>query len=711
MVPAKSQATTVRKPAVTSLTPTSLTLLAVDDDPTTRRLVQAVLGKQGYTVLVAENGAKGVEAFLAHRPDLVLMDVQMPEMDGFTACSEIRKTDADGTPIIMLTGSEDLESIERAFTAGATDFITKPINFPLLAQRVRYALRGSELNREVRSTRQRQASARRIAGLGFWDWDSKSDSLEWSEDGASLLGLSTEAPANLDQLLSLIHPADRLRVQQTFRSMATATDRLDTEFRLTDRATGVERIITMTGEWGDDSAQRQQTRVFGAFQNVTDSRHTQAMVDYLALHDELTGLANRRMFVRQVREAISENDLGTDVLLVGWVDLARFHRVNEALGEQAGDALLVQVAQRLKNATTGLVGLARVGGDEFALAIRGRDETDADEKLARVLQTLDVPFTVNGQEVFVSACAGSALHPLNGNESEQLLTLAKDAQMQARTQGFKSSKHDSAQSASRNHASLEVELDLRRALQSNQFELFYQPQMSLRGNRIVGVESLLRWRHPTRGIVPPVQFIPLLEDMGLIQEVGKWVIHEACRQAKEWDDAGVPLRVAINLSPRQFMGDDLFDLITDAVQAVGVRPSLIELEITESLAMQNPDRAIQLLSNLRKGGFKVALDDFGIGHSSLEYLLRFPIDTIKIDRAFVMRVTETETDRAVIRAITAIAQSLQLTTIAEGIETQRQCDFMEALGASEIQGYFISKPLPKDQLLTMVGRFRHAPGG
>lgn len=697
-------------PPVNPQSPASLTLLAVDDDPTTRRLVQAVLGKQGYKVLVAENGIEGVKAFLAHRPDLVLMDVQMPELDGFGACADIRKVDADGTPIIMLTGSEDLESIENAFMAGATDFITKPINFPLLAQRVRYALRSSELNREVRSTRQRQASARRIAGLGFWDWDSKTDAMEWSEDGAGLLGLSTSPPGHLDQLLTLIHPSDRLRVQQTFRAMAAAGDRLDIEFRLHDRATASERIITMTGEWGEDHVQRQQGRVFGAFQNVTDSRRTQAMVDYLALHDELTGLANRRMFVRQVREAITENELGADVLLIGWIDLARFHRVNEALGELAGDALLVQVAQRLKSATTGVVGLARVGGDEFALALRGRNEAETDEKLIRILQSLDVPFAINGQEVFVSVCAGSAMHPLNGNESEQLLTLAKDAQLHARAQGFKSSKYDGTTTGSRNFASLDVELDLRRALQNNQFELHYQPQMALRGSRIVGVESLLRWKYPTRGTVPPVQFIPLLEDMGLIHEVGAWVLREACRQAKEWADAGMPLRVAINLSPRQFMGNDLFDLIADAVQTSGVEPGLIELEITESLAMQDPDRAIELLNKLRNGGFKVAIDDFGIGHSSLEYLLRFPIDTIKIDRAFVMRVTETETDRAVIRAITAIAQSLQLTTIAEGVETQRQCDFMEALGASEIQGYFISKPLPKDQLVAMVANFQHAPG-
>jgi len=698
-----------KQATVSASHPPKTTLLAVDDDPTTRQLLQAVLSKMGYRVLVASNGQQGMEVFTTQRPDLILMDVQMPIMDGFDACALIRQLDGEATPIIMLTGSEDLASIERAFTAGATDFITKPINFPLLAQRVRYALRSGELNKELRGVRQRQASARRIAGLGFWDWNIETSALEWSDDAHTLLGQDGALPSTLPDLLDLVHVNDRLRVGQAFNAVRGVGGKLDVEFRMSNLTSGSERIITMTGERAEDEDDHQTPRVFGAFQNVTDSRRTQALVDYLALHDELTGLANRRMFVRQVRDFIATADLGTDVLRVSWINLARFHRVNEALGEEAGDALLVQVAQRLKSASMGVVGLARVGGDEFALALKGRREEDTEEKLERVLQALDVPFQFNGQEVFVSVCAGSALSPRHGQEAEQLLSLAKDAQLQARSQGFKTVTSAGANVSTRQFASLDVELDLRRALQNDQFELHYQPQMALRGNRIVGVESLLRWKHPTRGTIPPVQFIPMLEDMGLIHEVGIWVLGEACRQASEWAAAGMPLRVAINLSPRQFMGEDLFDLIMNAVRRHHTPVHLIELEITESLAMQDPDRAIELLSKLRNLGFKVALDDFGIGHSSLEYLLRFPIDTIKIDRAFVMRVTETETDRAVIRAITAIAQSLQLTTIAEGVETQRQCDFMEALGATEIQGYFISKPLPKADITSLVQRFSHTP--
>lgn len=682
--------------------PPAPTLLAVDDDATTRQLVQAVLGKQGYRVITAANGQEGVEAFTIHRPDLVLLDVQMPVLDGYEACSLIRQLDGDATPIIMLTGQEDLASIEQAFTAGATDFVTKPINFPLLAQRVRYALRTSGMNRALMGVRQRQAAARRIAGLGFWDWSTDSGELTWTDDAHNLLDLGSAPPPTVADLLEHVHAGDRLRVREAFASLRRGPGKLDIEFRLPERHATGERIITMTAERTDDNDPSPSGQVFGAFQNITDSRRTQALVDHLALHDELTGLANRRMFVRQVREALASPDPSCPVLLVGWLDLARFHRVNEALGEANGDTLLVQVAQRLKTTATGHTGLARVGGDEFALALRGLDEQDADDKLSRILQALDTPFTLGEQEVFVSVCAGVALAPQHGREAEQLLTLAKDAQQLARSAGFKTARADAPPEVGRQFASLDVEMDLHRALQAGQFELHYQPQMALRGSRIVGVESLLRWNHPVRGMVSPVQFIPLLEDMGLIHEVGAWVLGEACRQAKAWADDGLPLRVAINLSPRQFLAHDLGDVILEAVAQAGVAPKLIELEITESLAMQNPDRAIELLGSLRRQGFLVALDDFGIGHSSLEYLLSFPIDTIKIDRAFINRVTEAESDRAIVRAITAIAQSLQLTTIAEGIETQRQSDFIEALGATEVQGYFISRPLPASQVADFV---------
>lgn len=678
-------------------------LLVVEDDAPTRMLLRSILGRHGYEVIEAADGGAGVDSFANNKPALVLMDVMMPVMDGHEACRRIRTIDADeGTPIIMLTGAEDIDAIETAFGAGATDFITKPINWALLTQRVRYALRGGALAREVRQSRLRQASATRIARFGFWEWNPADDTLVWSDHAEELLGISSLKLAAIPALIEAILPDDRDRCRNSFNAIRFGGGRLDIEFRLL--AGPSEQIVRLIGEPGVEG--NDSTRLFGAFQNLTDTRRAEALVDYLAVHDELTGLGNRRLFSSKLASALDEvRNNPQRVLLVAWIDLTRFHRHNDALGEAAGNALLTTVAQRLKMAETAGGNVARVGGDEFAILLRGLGEDDVIHRLAQILETIEYPILVGDQEAFLSSSAGFALYPDHGSDVDQLLNLAQEAQRAAKQQGKQFAR--ASQQGSRSvKAELDIERALRRALENDEFHLVYQPQMDLRTGRIVGVESLLRWRHPERGLVSPVEFIPVLEEIGLISAVGFWVLTEACRQAHTWEEAGLDLRVGINLSARQFLDPMLFESIVGACRISGTSPHLIELEITESLAMQDPDHAIHLLARLRDAGFKIAIDDFGIGYSSLEYLLRFPLDTIKIDRTFVSNITDSRADRAIVRAITAIAQTLGLSTIAEGIETLRQCDFIEALGVTEIQGYLTGKPMSPDQLEALVVDFR-----
>lgn len=680
---------------------TPVQLLIVDDDVPTRMLLRGVLSRQGYQILEAANGAEGVDIFTRLRPALVLLDVMMPVMDGLEACRRIRDIDGDqGTPLLMLTGAEDMEAIETAFNAGATDFITKPINWPLLTQRVRYALRSGALAREVRQNRLREASATRIARLGFWEWDPADNHVQWSGHADELLGIPTDNIQNLELLLSTIAFDDRERCRQAFDAVRNG-GRLDIEFRLGSRKSEqIIRLIAERGIEGDDAR-----RFFGAFQNITDSRRAEALVDYLALHDELTGLGNRRLFSSKVTQAVDAIRSGTDeVLLLAWIDLTRFHRHNDALGEAAGNSLLVQVAQRLKAAEASGGEVARVGGDEFAILLKGHGEDELQHRLEHLLETLEYPVKINQQEAFLSATAGLAMFPAHGSNADELINLAQEAQRSARQQG-KQLVTANLQAGRSAAIALDIERDLRHALERDQFHLVYQPQMDLRSGRIVGAEALLRWQHPERGLVSPVDFIPVLEEVGLISAVGFWVITEACRQAQEWETKGLGLRVGINLSARQFLDPMLFDSIVGACRGTGASPQLVELEITESLAMQDPEHAINLLKRLRENGFKIAIDDFGIGYSSLEYLLRFPLDTIKIDRAFVTNITNSQADRAIVRAITAIAQTLGLSTIAEGIETLRQCDFIEALGVNEIQGYLIGKPMAPSDLEVLASSF------
>jgi len=690
--------------APAALLPTGEVLLIVDDDTPTRLLLRGVLSRQGFVVIEASDGMEALALFTQHHPALVLLDVMMPVLDGFATCVQMRALDQDaGTPLIMLTGANDLKAIDHAFSAGATDFITKPINWTLLTQRVRYALRSGQLGREVRRSHLRQLSACRIAKLAFWEWRLSDDSLHWSDDLYAVLGVASPAVAWLGELLALVHPDDRTRVQRLLTLTRQANTPLELELRV--RTAGEERLVRLVGERGVQGAD--QAVVFGAVQDVTALRQTEALVDYLALHDDLTDLPNRRLFLRRSAEVLSTLDLDDgEVLLIIWLDIARFHRHNEALGEAGGDLLLTRLARRLRRLVVVQDALARVGGDEFALLIRAATLAAGLDRLESILVQLRRRFHLAADETILTFSVGVAVAPEHGTDPNQLLMLAQDAQRLARSQARAVLVAiPLPPSQSRFTETLAVERALHTALERGEFFLVYQPQMELRTGTIVGVEALLRWQHPTLGVVPPVRFIPLLENLGLISEVGQWVLEEACRQAQRWESVGLNLRVGINLSPRQFLEPNLFATIQQVIAETGVQPAHLELEITESLAMQDPTSAITLLGRLRAIGLKIAIDDFGIGHSSLEYLLRFPIDTIKIDRTFVTNITHAQADRVIVRAVTAIGQTMGLSVIAEGVETLRQCDFIEALGVHEIQGYLIGKPMAAAQLETLIAEF------
>ena len=680
-------------------------LLIVDDDLPTRMVLRRLMARQGYVVLEAGNGREALEQVRSSRPDLVLMDVMMPELDGYAACAQLRRDDGDDSlPIIMLTGADELESIERAFNAGATDFITKPINWALLSERVRYALRTGQLNRELRRSRMRELSVRRIAGLGDWEWSLADGVLSWSAEFESITGLPQQRVNGIEQLLTQVHPDDQRRLQTALQLASELGARLDLEFRLLHAER--EHVLRLVGERGSQGAEA--AVVFGVFQDVTQTRRAEAMVDFLALHDDVTGLGNRRLFLNQLAQLLGQGQ-SPPVLLVGAIDVSRFARYNDSLGRLAADKLLAAFGQRLSDFLHNLGGslLARIDGDEFGVCFAIDQIDTAGQRFGQLLHCLQAPFRVEGQELFLSCSAGFSLFPAHGAEPEALLLKAQEAQRLARKQSrpFLGFEPD-AEGTQRQLQEFELERDLYQALERGQFFLVYQPQMDFARNRITGAEALLRWRHPQRGVIPPIRFIGLLEETGLINEVGAWVLQQTCQQVAQWQRGGLEVRVGVNLSPRQFLQRDLCAQVQQALEAAAVDPNLIELEITESLAMQEVGHTIGLLQQLRALGLKIAIDDFGVGHSSLEYLLRFPIDVIKVDRAFVSHITSRVGDRAIVRSITVLAQSLGLSVIAEGVETQRQCDFLEALGVAQVQGYLIGKPMPAEQFEQLARSFK-----
>lgn len=670
---------------------TAESILIVEDDTATRLLIRAVLARHGYRLLEAGDGQEAIEVFQREQPDLVLMDVMMPRLDGFAACRALRDCEPiPGTPVIMLTASDADSDVEKAFEVEATDFITKPINWPLLVARVRYALRARRTSRELVTTRLRQEYAQKIARMGFWAWQTDSGTLEWSADLLELTGIAGEQVASLPALLERIHPDDRKRLALAVELARSEHERLDQEVRLI-AADGQPRVLHLVA--AHQPAQGKPQLYQGAFQDLTQVRETEQLVQHMALHDSLTGLPNRKLFLRQLESAIErarQNGNGVAMILF---DINRLGRINDALGMQAGDQLLGRIAASLRQVLPLDSSIARLDSDEFAVFVHHNDLKRVQTKTEAVLARTAQPIDIGGETLFVAMSAGIALFPEHAGNAEELVQAAQDARQSARLQAkpLAIAKPVSANKA----VELKLEFDLRAALEQGfeQFHLVYQPQVRLSDNRIVGVEALVRWEHPEIGLVPPPRFIPIMEELGLINALGEWILRSACQQLRCWQDAGIQLQMSVNLSPRQFQDSELSALIDDAVRQAGIRPADLKLEITESIAMQDPQGTVELLRQWRERGYQIAIDDFGVGYSSLEYLLRFPLDAIKIDRAFIKDIVESPSDRAIVRAVTVMAQSMGLTTIAEGVETQRQQDYLDAIGINQVQGYLFGKPM------------------
>jgi len=703
---ARSSASSAAPLAPAPLAPVAR-ILVVDDDLTARSVVAHLLTRDGHEVIQAADGESALRAFAESPPDLVLLDVVMPGIDGFETCARLRTLDPlEDVPIVMLTGADDYEAIDQAFRARATDFMSKPLNPRLLLQRVRYALRAGHLNREVRQSRARQATALRIARLAFWEWHLDDDSVRWSDPRLPLEGVDVAVPTHVAAFLTLVHEADRERIMRVIQAVRDNGEAVSTEMRLV--ADGQERLVRVVGGLGTQG--RDRRIVSGAMQDITAQRHSEELATYLALHDDLTGLGNRRHFMGRLRELLGDARSSEQVLLVAWLDVTRFQRHNDALGERQGDRLLRQLGRRLQRHEAPNVAVARVGGDEFAVGLVASSMGGARFQLDAILQVLEQPYELETQVAELSLSCGVACFPEAATDEGVLTALAEDAQRRARAEGLRVGVPNPVAATPRTASDeLAIERALRAGLRDQTFELAVQPQYDLVQRRVVGVECLLRWRDPAGRRVAPYEFVPILEETGLIVDVGLWVLEEACRWQRTWAAAGRDLRVAVNVSSRQMLDPVIVDRFAGVLGASGVPRGRLELELTESLAMQRPEFTVAVLQAMREQGALVAIDDFGTGHSSLSYLLQFPIDTIKLDRAFTIGLTDSRTTQAIVRASAVMAQSLGLGIIAEGVETQRQADFLDALGVTEIQGFLIARPMPPEALLPFLAAFR-APG-
>ena len=556
---------------------------------------------------------------------------------------------------------------------------------------------------EVRASEERFRSLTKLSSDVYWEQDRefRFTSVAGADSAplrAALPPLGTKAwehdYVNMTAEDWLRH-MERVQVHQPFRDMELC--RAD--------AQGHHLWISISGEPVFDGAGR-FCGYRGVGKDITPRKLDEERIQYLATHDALTALPNRAMFGELLTLSIrNARRYGRDFAVL-FVDLDRFKVINDTLGHEAGDKLLQQVAERLAGTVRASDVVARLGGDEFVVLVQEVSEAHQAETVARkILAALARPAYVAGQEIRVTASIGICLYPSDAQDEPTLMKNADIAMYRAKEEGKNTCKFYSAKSNSHSFERLALETSLRRGLERGEFSLHYQAKVDLRGGGITGVEALLRWQHPELGMVPPGQFIPLAEETGLIVPIGKWVLRAACEQNVAWRRAGLaPVRMSVNISARQFADEHLLEDIAEALAASGLEPSLLELEITESMVMQDAERAAVVLDAIKRIGVRLAIDDFGVGYSSLAQLKRLPIDTLKVDRSFIRDIPQDPGDSAIAEAIIAMGKRLRLTVVAEGVETSEQEAFLKAHDCDEMQGFFFSRPIPAEGFAELLKR-------
>jgi diguanylate cyclase (GGDEF)-like protein len=676
-------------------------VLIVDDDAGSRLLMRRALERSGFTVSEAADGTAAVAAVEAGECNAVLMDVEMPSMNGYDACKAIRARPGGAhLPIMMVTGRDDVSSINQSYQVGATDFLAKPINWNLLGHRVQYLVRGGRLVQELEESEGRQRAmldALPDLLLVIDMQDRIVDRLGYTENHPFLAGVKQEQKiAELvggDAARAITHALDDCRVRN---------ERTEVEFEC--MRDGVERRFETRIVPYDKG------RLLLVLRDVTERHRAANRIRELAFFDPLTQLPNRQYLLQLLEEARREAATTGERFAVVRVNIDNFKRINDSIGHGAGDALLQAVASRLgtflKLERDGAVTmpLARLAGDEFAVAIRHlQSDADVQHAITNITAAFASPYLIRHRDFFVTSTIGIAIFPEHGSFADELLRTAGLALHEARTAGGNRGVIYSEHMRARSVARLELETELRHALDANELFLVYQPQIEVATGRIASVEALVRWRHPKRGIVPPDEFIPVAEESGLIVPLSDLVMRQALRQISEWWKAGCrDLRVAVNVSGAQFEAPGFPDWVFAHLDEAGLPGACLELEITESLLMVDEAAAALAVRAVRELGVHVAIDDFGTGYSSLAYLKHFPIEALKIDRSFVADLGRDSNDAAICAAIIAMGRQLGLKIVAEGVETKEQLEFLATHGCTLAQGFYIAKPVEAAEMAKLL---------
>jgi diguanylate cyclase (GGDEF)-like protein/PAS domain S-box-containing protein len=683
-------------------------VLIVDDNEMNRDMLARRLERKGYVVDMAASARELMERVKKESPDLILLDIEMPEISGLEGLQKIREVYSPiELPVIMVTARNQSEDIVKALAMGANDYLTKPIDFAVALARIGTQLSHKRAQEGLKESEERYALAAQGANDGLWDWNLVTNEIYFSPRWKAMIGyLDDELAGNPEEWFERIHHADQERTKEELSAHKNGmTPHFESVHRVRHKD-GTFRWMLSRGLAIRDR-QGKPLRMAGSQTDITEGK----------VSDPLTGLPNRLLFLdrldRLMKHAMRHKDRSFAVL---FLDLDAFKMINDSLGHLIGDQLLLGVSKRLEKClrvsdTVARLGqdtftLARMGGDEFTVLLDDLKEPgDAERAAERVMEGLSAPFELEGKEVFTSASIGIALWNSAYTDAEDIMRDADTAMYRAKSLGKARYEVFNADMRASVMARLELETDLRRAIDRGEFRNFYQPIVSLETGEITGFEALMRWEHPKRGLLGPKEFIAVAEDTGLIRELGWWSLREACWKISQWKahlSPGRDLVVSVNLSIKQFMQPNLVENIGALLQELKLSPQCLKLEITESTVMEDPSTAIQMLQHMKALGIRLAIDDFGTGYSSLSYLHRFPLDTLKIDRSFISGAACGENGMEIARTIMPLAKNLRLDVVAEGVETAEQVQELKRLDCKFAQGYFFSKPLSSDEAEAML---------
>ena len=684
-------------------------ILIVDDNEMNRDMLARRLERKGYVVRIAEGARSLLERIQEDPVDLVLLDVEMPGISGLDALETLRGCYSPiQLPIIMVTAKNQSEDIVKALNLGANDYLTKPIDFPVALARIRTQVSHKRAEEALRVSEERYALAAQGANDGLWDWNLADNVVYFSPRWKIMLGYQeAEIGGGPEEWLDRIHVADRERVKDEIAEHQRGlTPHFESENRVQHKD-GSFRWMLSRGLAVHDASGK-ASRMAGSQTDITGGK----------IADALTGLPNRLLFIDRLVRLIEHTRRHKDYLFaVLFLDLDGFKMINDSLGHVVGDQLLIGVANRLGNClrvsdTVTRIEkpftLARLGGDEFTILLdQVKDPNDAALVAERLMNTLAEPFILDGRTIFTSISIGIALSSIGYDNPEDLLRDADTAMYRAKSLGKARYAVFDLDMRASVIARLQLETDLRSALEREEFQNFYQPIVCLDSGRITGFEALLRWQHPTRGLLQPLDFIPVAEETGIIREIGWWNLQKACRQISAWNacrNASSPLTMSVNVSAKQFLQPNLAAEIGKLLREVGLPPDTLKLEITESTVMADPSAAIEMLLQIKSLGVQLSIDDFGTGYSSLSYLHRFPLDTLKIDRSFTKAIGQGGDSMEIVRTILPMANSLRLNVIAEGVETAEQLAILRKLRCEYAQGYYFSKPVTADEAGALLGK-------